>query len=1030
MILSFEVVFEALHGHKPYAWQRRLSAQVIATGWPKVIAAPTGAGKTAVLDIALHHLAIDACSKNRKAPRRIVFAVDRRVVVDQAFERARKIKCALKKAEAGPLQQLKQLLDAAAGGAADDQPLHVEQLRGGMPREDDWVRTPLQPTILCTTVDQLGSRLFFRGYGVSPAMAPIHAGLLGNDTLIILDEAHLSAAFAETLERVGALREKDVEQPLGLPFAATFLTATPRDTAHCFSLNAAEKAEDAIERRLTARKLATLIKPAGKKVGAGDEDLEEKGDDAGAGSSGQDPTPFVEAACQFRDQLGGAPTIAIVVNRVRLARAILDRLRPQAPEDEAASPALPYDAILLTGRARPAERDKLIEEYRERLEKPGKCETPLFVVATQCIEAGADFDFDALVTQIAPLDALAQRFGRLARSGERDGKPAPAVVVALPEDLKAKDDPVYGNRMQATWNWMQARLVEAPDASATAGDRRVKSSGKEPTIDFGPNALAALIAADPEGAKGCCSEAALPPVLRPADLDFWSMTNPSPHPDPHLSLYLHGDPRIETDVSIVWRADVTDIEDVGRAVDILSVMPPRPGEALQLPIWAARALLADAGRPDASDAPQRGEDTDDNVASGSRQALAWRGLDSRLVGPRDIRPGETLVVPSSYGGCDKFGWLPDPRAPVSPVEDIADVAAEPYAKRRLAVRLHPNLWPRAEGAPAEGSRDAVVPWPSILVLFADVPKRPHQITEWLDRILAVLDDARNEAKGEAEPVQRQLAPAFQQLEDRLEQIKERSRPRLHLPYPAGDNDVRQGCVIVAGAGDAGSDDDDASSFREQPQSLAEHVADVEKLVAHYTGTLGLAMPLACAVGLAARHHDDGKSDLRFQQFLRAVAGPAAASISADLAKSGGRRAPSEETRLREAAGLPSPWRHEVLSAHMFAERAKSSDAEKETRDLALWLIGTHHGQGRPFFRHVDPWDTGERQMGGQRLGTSPGPHRLDFDWCGDAWTDLFETLKRRHGTWGLACLEAMLRLADHRASESPEGARNGKTPPR
>ena len=141
--------------------------------------------------------------------------------------------------------------------------------------------------------------------------------------------------------------------------------------------------------------------------------------------------------------------------------------------------------------------------------------------------------------------------------------------MALPEDLKAKDDPVYGNRMQATWNWMQARLVEAPDASATAGDRRVKSSGKEPTIDFGPNALAALIAADPEGAKGCCSEAALPPVLRPADLDFWSMTNPSPHPDPHLSLYLHGDPRIETDVSIVWRADVTDIAKTHRTLEAM-----------------------------------------------------------------------------------------------------------------------------------------------------------------------------------------------------------------------------------------------------------------------------------------------------------------------------------------------------------------------------------------------------------------------------------------------------------------------------
>lgn len=78
---GFAPAFEAVHGHPPYLWQERLLPEVVTSGrWPAVITAPTGAGKTAVLDVALFHLAMEADARPRRAPMRIVFAVDRRII--------------------------------------------------------------------------------------------------------------------------------------------------------------------------------------------------------------------------------------------------------------------------------------------------------------------------------------------------------------------------------------------------------------------------------------------------------------------------------------------------------------------------------------------------------------------------------------------------------------------------------------------------------------------------------------------------------------------------------------------------------------------------------------------------------------------------------------------------------------------------------------------------------------------------------------------------------------------------------------
>jgi len=77
--------------------------------------------------------------------------------------------------------------------------------------------------IICSTVDQIGSRLLFRGYGRSQNVWPIHAGLAANDSLLILDEAHCSVPFHQTLEAVRRYRTWATD-PLPSPFVVVVMS--------------------------------------------------------------------------------------------------------------------------------------------------------------------------------------------------------------------------------------------------------------------------------------------------------------------------------------------------------------------------------------------------------------------------------------------------------------------------------------------------------------------------------------------------------------------------------------------------------------------------------------------------------------------------------------------------------------------------------------------------------------------------------------------------------------------------------------
>jgi CRISPR-associated endonuclease/helicase Cas3 len=949
----FPEAFSAIHGYRPFLWQERLLQEVVEGGcWPETIAVPTGAGKTAALDIAIFHLALQTgAGLTRKAPLRIVFAVDRRIVVDQAHARAKRIQHNLESATTDVLRAVADALRRFD----NDSPLHVEQLRGGLPREDDWARTPAQPTILCTTVDQLGSRLMFRGYGVSESMAPIHAGLLGHDALIILDEAHLSDAFLDTLAGV-KIHQGRATHDLCLPWQVCTLTATPRSVrTSSFRLKPDERRERPIARRLAAHKIAELFESKG--VAGDDEHVSD----------------FAKQAEQLAASTGEGSTIAIVVNRVALARSILNALK-----------ARDRCAILLTGRVRPLDRDLLVEKWRSRLfaSERTPATSPLFVVATQCVESGADFDFDALVTQIAPLDALRQRFGRLNRLGDRGQ--APAVIVATKGEIAPKaDDPIYADRAKNSWDWLVS----------------VSSKRDRMTIDFGPDEMDALVHSQGAAVSNCVMLPKRAPVLRVADVEFFSMTNPRPFPDPHLPLFLHGEPDSSADVSIVWRADLPELLDE-RAIAIIGCLPPRSGEVLAVPVWTARRWLAESNSKAVDQLSDvEAQSSAEDAVEGSdramrrRYALRWRGAlddEAKLVEASDIRPGDTLIVPSSYGGCDSFGWAPES---VEAVVDIADAAAEPYMSRHAALRLHPGLW---------GSTSNNTSWAAAKAALVEADPSPRAVLSAL----------------------RDLSGVDRKLASRLRAFDNRRLDRVAHPYDAAGAEVGipSGFILIAkrakgklgkgGRAEAVTESDEAGSFERAPILLDDHLQDVANKAAVFAKVLALPSKTYESLILAAQWHDEGKADPRFQALLH---GPFE-DYDSELAKTGR----SIGLTDRRAAGVPAKWRHEALSVRLAAQRLLDGSQTNVDADLVLFLIGSHHGQGRPFFRHSDPWDGVERSLRGISLAPGPGPERLNFDQVGRDWSELFSELQASYGTWGLAFLEAVLRLADHRASEDAE----------
>ena len=191
---GFEEAFQALTDNKPFPWLRKLYEDWFAKGkFPSSCDIPTGLGKTSVIAVWLIALA----NHPDKLPRRLVYVVNRRTVVDQTTNEVVKLRANLR--AAGLFECLRQL--CAMPLPENEPPLAISTLRGQFADNREWSADPARPAVIAGTVDMIGSRLLFGGYGVGFKAKPLHAGFLGQDVMLVHDEAHLEPRVSGVTDR-------------------------------------------------------------------------------------------------------------------------------------------------------------------------------------------------------------------------------------------------------------------------------------------------------------------------------------------------------------------------------------------------------------------------------------------------------------------------------------------------------------------------------------------------------------------------------------------------------------------------------------------------------------------------------------------------------------------------------------------------------------------------------------------------------------------------------------------------------------
>lgn len=917
-----------LWGREPFDWLVRLAKEMCCGRMPPALSIPTACGKSSCIDAAVFALAIQADSPNRTAPLRIQHVVDRRIVVDDVYAAACKIASALDSSSQGVLGEVARRLRSFGG----ERPLECCRLRGGVPRQVFPVLSPVQPTVLVSTVDQAGSAALFRSYYGSNRAAPVHAGLSMTDMLYIVDEAQCAEPFLATLLDALRLRAAESTDPrvAVLPVSATL---PPSLAGSAFVLNQTE------QRQLSAR----ISKPKRVRL-----DVRRLPRAASPADARQEVAEALAAnAIKMSDT---DAVIGVIANRVETAKQVHAWLL---------SRGLP--AVLLTGRMRPFDRDRVVEHVRARAGVSCKTESGLlYVVATQCVEVGADLDFDVMITECASLDALIQRFGRVDRIGSG---PDMESVVVIVHHAAQDQDPIYGAAEQATSVWLEADTAQS----------------RPPAHDMCSVALQERRAMWPPGPDVLVAGARRP-ALTEVDLDVLCQTSPVPAQDVDVATYLHGIVDSQPDVYVVWRQDLAEAVRGGGAAAItcLDLCRPTPGELLPVPIGMLSSWMRGRlERVSSSDVEGKCELAISGAAGQRQSVVLWRASKRRndsvvTDDPSAIRPGEIVVIPAEAGGWDLLGCVDATPGTV----DIGDEVRADSNVYTPVLRIHPALMCLDDD--------------SVQALVETAPQSALS----RDEARAVLESLAEQAD----------------VPERFQWRRDCARSLL-----------TNGFLLVGGSVVRGLPDPKRTAGS-GAVTLVDHNKAVGELTHRWGVRLGLASGLVSSLAVAAHLHDIGKTDGRFQYILYAE-DPAGRPLLAKGVRSVGfvegqsiRQASGWPAGKRHELVSAS-----VVDEQLVTRVAASIGVVDHDMELIRYLVATHHGRARPFSEPcVDPAMPPLKFSGsaaclaaGDADVCSRGPSDASLE---SGIPELFWSLVRRYGPWTLAFCECVLRLADVTAS--------------